>query len=48
MFHLGGVFLLDVLLRPRVPGYCAVGSSWWLGIFGTQPSRTYNTRPDLG
>lgn len=34
MFHLGGVFLLNVLLRPRVPGYCVVGSPWWLGSLG--------------
>lgn len=34
MLHLDGVFLWDVLLSPRVPAYCAVGSSLWLGSLG--------------
>lgn len=34
MFHRGRVSLLNVPLRPRVPGYCVVGSPWWLGSLG--------------
>jgi hypothetical protein len=40
MFHLGRVFLLDLLLRPRVPRNCAEVSASVAGFFGIQPCRT--------